>query len=267
MHEANNNSNHTPLNLSHHNSSHNLTQSQSQSQSQSHHTESTRSKSPSVSTSRSYVDEKAEHHYHREESATSTTSNSHNTHLSKSHYDEKLDKLCLAVDPLVSKMIVKESGSQIEEVRLSDFVIKINRKGVEQTRVFLLTDKAIYNVMPSNHGKCKRRIPIETVTGVTMSTLSNEFVIHIPNEYDYRFKSPQKKKLIDTLATLFEIITKTKLQVNNADVVDLKDMTLTKEKANQKKTVMETIKRKMSKEFVVTEKQQNLLGLLGKDDD
>lgn len=68
----------------------------------------------------------------------------------------------------------------------SDFVIKINRKEKEQTRVILLTDKAVYNLLPSSYGKCKRRIKLENIAAVTASSISDEFVLHVPDEYDYR---------------------------------------------------------------------------------
>ena len=35
----------------------------------------------------------------------------------------------------------------------------------------------------------KREIPIEKITAITMSTVSQEFVIHVPKEYDYRFST------------------------------------------------------------------------------
>lgn len=73
-----------------------------------------------------------------------------------------------------------------EQVVFSDFVIKINRKDKEQTRVILLTNKAVYNLLPSAYGKCKRRIALETIASITASSISDEFVLHVPEEYDYR---------------------------------------------------------------------------------
>ena len=43
--------------------------------------------------------------------------------------------------------------------------------------------------MPSDYSKCKRRIPIERVTSVSVSSITDEFVVHVVDEYDYRFKS------------------------------------------------------------------------------
>ena len=84
-----------------------------------------------------------------------------------------------------------------EKVIYSAKLIKINRKGKEQDRVLLITDKAIYNLIPSDFSKCKRRIDIESIESITISTISEEFVIHIPDEYDYRFKLLSKSKKKD----------------------------------------------------------------------
>lgn len=66
---------------------------------------------------------------------------------------------------------------------------KINRKDREQKRVMLITDKAVYNLLPDSYSTCKRRIGHESIVGITASTVSEEFVLHVPDEYDYRFKS------------------------------------------------------------------------------
>jgi len=121
---------------------------------------------------------------------------------------EKGDHLCLASNPAVQKMLQKEGhNSPLPEVVVfSDFVTKINRKEKEQTRVLLLTDKAIYNLLPSAYGKCKRRISLESVTSVTASSISDEFVLHVPEEYDYRFKSPKKDQICELVPKLFKAL-------------------------------------------------------------
>ena len=91
-----------------------------------------------------------------------------------------------------------------ETVVFSDFVVKINRKEKEQTRVILLTNKAVYNLLPSAYGKCKRRIAIESIASITASSISDEFVLHVPEEYDYRFKSAKKDKVCELLVKLFK---------------------------------------------------------------
>lgn len=65
---------------------------------------------------------------------------------------------------------------------------QINRRAKEQNRVLVITDKALYNCMPNDPAKCKRRIAIEKLS-VSESTKSEQFVVHVPEEYDYHYKS------------------------------------------------------------------------------
>lgn len=50
----------------------------------------------------------------------------------------------------------------------------------------------------------KRKIMVVKVQGVTYSKMSSEFVIHIPEEYDYRYSSYDKhKKSVDFIYIFF----------------------------------------------------------------
>jgi hypothetical protein len=92
---------------------------------------------------------------------------------------------------------------------------QINKRDKEQERILMITDHGLYvafttictlpveietcachlvppnryNILPDNLSKCQRRIDLALVTGVTMSATSDEFVVHVPDEYDYRFKT------------------------------------------------------------------------------
>lgn len=46
-----------------------------------------------------------------------------------------------------------------------------------------------YNLMPRDMAKCRRRIRLENIASATFSNSSTEFAIHVPEEYDYRFKA------------------------------------------------------------------------------
>lgn len=167
--------------------------------------------------------------------------------------DEKGDRLSLAGNSSVQKMLAKLGNNKPspEVVSFSDFVIKINKREKEQTRVMLITDKAIYNLMPNNYGKCKRRIGIEALVAITASQISDEFVIHIPDEYDYRFKSSKKDKICETLGILFKNFQTakqkkpTKLPVTYIQQSDLKDLAVTKAMARMQ-TREDVLKRKQA---------------------
>jgi len=62
----------------------------------------------------------------------------------------------------------------------------------------MITTHAVYNLNPSKFFKnvigfffkkflIKRKILIEDIRAMSISTESSEFVIHVPSEYDYRF--------------------------------------------------------------------------------
>ncbi len=78
---------------------------------------------------------------------------------------------------------------ETELIILSSMVTKINRKGKNQERLLIITNKAIYNIKPNKLGAAKRRIPWKSLVAISTSTTSNEFVLHCPGEYDYRFLS------------------------------------------------------------------------------
>jgi len=41
------------------------------------------------------------------------------------------------------------------------------------------------------------------MAGITKSQIGNEFVIHCPREYDYRFASPMKNEIANILTRVF----------------------------------------------------------------
>lgn len=108
---------------------------------------------------------------------------------------ENNDRLSLGRDAKVAKLLASlTKQGPAEKVTFSDMVVKINRKGKEQTRCVLVTDKALYNLKANNFSKCQRchypirfiysghfrRIALEKIVSVTLSAVSEEFVLHVP---------------------------------------------------------------------------------------
>uniref|UniRef100_A0A7S4DZX4 non-specific serine/threonine protein kinase n=2 Tax=Lotharella globosa TaxID=91324 RepID=A0A7S4DZX4_9EUKA len=136
------------------------------------------------------------------------------------------DFMKLRQNPKMEKMLLTKGNSHPakEEVILSHMVTKINRKDKEQLRVMVVTDKAIYNLLRDSYS-CKRRIPIQALGLITESTSSDEFILHVPSEYDYRYKSGQKRVIIDLLTKLF------KKYMSSHDVEQRKLLTVRKPEA------------------------------------
>eukprot|EP00591_Stephanopyxis_turris_P012665 CAMPEP_0195511310 /NCGR_PEP_ID=MMETSP0794_2-20130614/3674_1 /TAXON_ID=515487 /ORGANISM="Stephanopyxis turris, Strain CCMP 815" /LENGTH=212 /DNA_ID=CAMNT_0040638879 /DNA_START=15 /DNA_END=653 /DNA_ORIENTATION=- len=69
-----------------------------------------------------------------------------------------------------------------KKILFDDSVTKFNLKLKDQERVLLLSENAIYNVKPPLTKRCKvqRRIPIQDVSRISMSTYGDNFIaIHI----------------------------------------------------------------------------------------
>ena len=87
-----------------------------------------------------------------------------------------------------------------EKIIYSDKMSKINNSLFTKTqeRIILVTDLAIYNIKGN---EIKRRIKIEDLKGITVSKVSNQFIIHgNQNEYDYLLIYGNRKKFIIILS-------------------------------------------------------------------
>ena len=94
-----------------------------------------------------------------------------------------------------------------EQINFSFRVQKYSRGSISifsrnQDRIIMITDKAFYNL---DGNEIKRRIKLEDLYGITVSTLSNQFIIHgKSNEYDYLYISQDKKKIIKALQSSYK---------------------------------------------------------------
>jgi len=59
---------------------------------------------------------------------------------------------------------------------------------------------------PNSYSSCQRRVNLSLVVGVTSSRGTGEFVIHVPDEYDYRYSSPAKADLLRVLADVYNAL-------------------------------------------------------------
>lgn len=93
---------------------------------------------------------------------------------------------------------------------LSLNVKKINRFGVKQDRILIITNLSIYHIKPSLD-KTKKCIPLTAVDGITISSLDEsqpssdnkfyhgELLIHVDGSHDHRY---QLGGMRDTVADL-----------------------------------------------------------------
>lgn len=138
----------------------------------------------------------------------------------------RCDHLSLGIDATVKKDIVKAGGSVLEEIIFSDMAVKINRKDKPQERVIVVTSSALYNM---NKGrKIKRRIELQKIEGITVSSTTDEFVIHVPSEYDYRLNAARKSDCIESIVSARALLTSPRIPVSIVSIPHLKDVTITR---------------------------------------
>lgn len=88
-----------------------------------------------------------------------------------------------------------------ETVFLSCTITKYNDLGFRQERILVVTENAIYNC---KRKVVQRRMPLEKLDAITVSTMSSEFVLHIKDEYDYRLLSYERRQ--DIIETILKVI-------------------------------------------------------------
>lgn len=94
-------------------------------------------------------------------------------------------------------MYLHKQGMEDEKLQFADAVTKINSRGKQQRRLIAITDRALYNLTEGI--EIKRRVELKAVTRVTTSTASQEFVVHVPSEYDYWFSSVVRDDVVKVL--------------------------------------------------------------------
>ena len=112
------------------------------------------------------------------------------------------------------------------QVIFSDVVTKINRKDKPQGRILVVTDKAVYNLNRAK--KCKRRIDITKVDAITVSTMSDEWAIHVTDEYDYRISCARKAEATECIVSSRFDATGDTVRVTLSSQLDLKGVVATR---------------------------------------
>ena len=159
---------------------------------------------------------------------------------------ERIDKLNLGENPLIKEKL------QDENIYFSDKVQKKNQSLITkvQERNFVITDLAIYNFKGND---LKRRIKIEDLKAITISKLSDQFIIHgNQNEYDYLFISPRRTKIINILQNVYENLTQKDLLFCIKNDKDLSKLVVTKKDRKKNPHLFKIEKKELMsiKEFI-----------------
>ena len=102
-----------------------------------------------------------------------------------------------------------------ETVILSTTLQRINRLGITQDRILLLTDKAMYDISPEDVSKCNRRAEFTKLVFITQSAIENLFVIHIREEREHIFQCENYEGIIIMIQKLYQHCTGKEIEINN----------------------------------------------------
>lgn len=116
-----------------------------------------------------------------------------------------------------------------EKLQFSDSVIKINKRDKAQGRHLIITDQAVYNFHPKKYSKCRRRIAHSKIKSMVLSHASDELVLQIYNEHDYRFVIQRRAEVVEVISKFYELETGSKLPIVMTADKDLKGFVHTKD--------------------------------------
>ena len=159
---------------------------------------------------------------------------------------ERIDKLNFDDNSSIKEKIGDET------IYFSDKVKKVHKSLLTkiQDRNFIITDQAVYNF---KNNELKRRIKIEDLKCITVSKLSEQFIIHgSKGEYDYLFVSPERKKIITILQTVYETLTHKNLLFCIKNDKDLSKLVVSKKDRKKNRNLFKIEKKELMsiKEFI-----------------
>ncbi|CAD8077734.1 unnamed protein product [Paramecium primaurelia] len=138
-----------------------------------------------------------------------------------------LNELKLQISDILNidqEKFFKKQAGQSELILISRNVGKINKRNTEQQRTIVITNENLYNI---DKKSIKRKIQIQKIFGVTVSRSSFEFILHVPSETDYHYKSQENRDIIlYYLSIVLKLNNKDGLKIYLVDQEDLQQFCL-----------------------------------------
>mmetsp|Transcript_40855 Transcript_40855/g.102867 ORF Transcript_40855/g.102867 Transcript_40855/m.102867 type:complete len:1038 (-) Transcript_40855:173-3286(-) len=107
------------------------------------------------------------------------------------------DYLRLKSDKFVEQQLARLGESKI---LFADSTQKINRRMKAQERVFVISEKAVYNLAVGKKRRIKRRIPLTSIIGIRLSTFCDGYlVLKVKNEVDWVGELVRKTEAVTVL--------------------------------------------------------------------
>eukprot|EP00475_Leptophrys_vorax_P019612 TRINITY_DN2687_c0_g1_i1.p1 TRINITY_DN2687_c0_g1~~TRINITY_DN2687_c0_g1_i1.p1 ORF type:complete len:606 (-),score=162.74 TRINITY_DN2687_c0_g1_i1:1616-3340(-) len=127
--------------------------------------------------------------------------------------------------------LIAKKGKGHEKILYSGFELKVNRRKKKQRRLLVITERAMYNIGPPDFSVIKRRILLHKISGISQCEEAKEFVVHVFDEYDYRYCSERTELICDVLQYECKRVARKNLDIFQVDQSQLDKITLTRIKA------------------------------------
>jgi len=106
------------------------------------------------------------------------------------------------------KELLRKSNCYTETVLFSGFIAKVSRRQHKHGRVAVITSRAVYILIPKTF-ECRRRIQLDKISRVSVSTKSLERVLHVPSTYDARIEEKNGNEgFLETLQDAYKNLLK-----------------------------------------------------------
>ena len=145
-----------------------------------------------------------------------------------------------------------------EKILYSNKIQKMKSFLLKQERNLIVTQSAIYTFQ---NKKLKKTLKYEEIKALTFSTISNEFIIHRKNQYDFHYLCPDKIKLICAIIKAYEKSMNTPLVLCEIKEKSLKPYVTTKKEKKRDANASRMDKNKIidTQTFLIDHEQKKIL--------
>eukprot|EP00466_Bigelowiella_natans_P000036 jgi/Bigna1/65994/fgenesh1_pg.1_\ len=113
-----------------------------------------------------------------------------------------------------------------EDIRYFSNIWKVSKRGKQKKRSFLVSSKAVYTTSERMIGGTKlcRKIPLEKIQLVFVSLTTNEFVIHVREEFDTKFYHEDYSRIVKVIQDAYEELAKMRDMLSGGPTVMMIDV-------------------------------------------
>ena len=180
---------------------------------------------------------------------------------------DKSFKKCLLAAHTREDVLALGRLNDDETVSISCRVLKVNENGKQQKRVVAVTNLCIYNFKPGKYKTFQRRMRIERVGSIFVSTdNAEEFIIHfdVADEYDYTFLTDRREQVVGAIQRNYTVLTGNVLSAPELDAAQIEACRKTKKNMTlDRKRTKVVLTQQFSKKFSSKLMMQANQGQLG----